>query len=105
MILAYYTDCDLNSLVIIVYHELPRINEWFASNKLKINAIKSIIMLFHLCKKIMNTYDNMIKINNTTVALSISTKFFVNHIDNDLIWNAHIMHINKKISKGVCVLF
>ena len=42
----------------------------------------------------------MIKINNTTVPFSISTKFFGMYIDNNLTWNAHTKHINKKLSNG-----
>ena len=47
----------------------------------------------------------IIKINNTTVPFSIFTKFFGIHVDNNLNWNAHTKHINKKNSKGVGVLF
>ena len=47
----------------------------------------------------------MIKINNATVPLSISTKLFGIYIDNNLTWNAHIKYIDSKISKGVCLVF
>ena len=53
---------------------------------------------------IINTDDNLIRINNTTVPFSISTKFLGMNIDNNLAWNAHIKHINTETSKGVGVL-
>ena len=60
-------------------------------------------MIFHPRQKIINTDDNMKKVNNTTVPFSISTKFWGMYIDNNLTWNAHTKHINKFYSKGVGV--
>ena len=56
-------------------------------------------MLFHPRQKIRNSDDNMIKINNTTVSFSISTKFFGMNIDDNITWNAHTEHQVKKIQK------
>ena len=36
-----HRDSDLNSLVNIVNHEMPKITEWFASNKINVNFNKS----------------------------------------------------------------
>ena len=57
------------------------------------------LLYFSSRQKIINTDDNMITINNTTVPFSISTKFFGIHIDNNLTWNAHIRHIDKNYPK------
>ena len=78
---------------------MPTITEWFASNKLNLNASKSTAMIFHPCQKIIHTDDNMIKINNATVSFSISTKFLGIHIGNNLTWNSHIKHIDKNYPK------
>ena len=40
----------------------------------------------------------MIKINDTTVTFSIFTKLLGMCIDNDLTWNAHMKHVNKKFN-------
>ena len=77
-----HRDSDLNSLVNVVNKEMPNINEWFASNKLNVDVNKSTAMLFHSRQKIINT-DDIIKINNTTDAFSISTKFLGMYIDNN----------------------
>ena len=68
---------------------MPKNTEWFASNKLNVNATKSTAMLFHPHQIMINSNDNMIKINNTTLHFSIFTKFLGMNIDNDLTWNAH----------------
>ena len=99
MIQAYYRDSDLNSLANVVNQKMQKNTEWFASNKLNVSVSKSTAMLFHPSKKIIDTDGNMIKINNTTVPVSISTKFLGMYIDNNLACNAHTKHINKKNSK------
>ena len=99
-----YRDSDLNSLVNVVNQEMQKNNEWFASNKLNINVGKITAMLFHPCQTIIYTDDNMIKINYTTVPFSIFTKLLGICIDNDLTWNAHIKHVNKKFNME-CVFF
>ena len=91
-----YKDSDLNSLVNIVNQEMQQITEWFASNKLNVNVNKSTAMLFHHRQKIINTDNNMIKINNTTVNFSISTKSLGKYIDKIITFNVHTKHINKK---------
>ena len=68
---------------------MQKITEWLASNKLNVNVNKNTAMLLHPRQKITNTDDNMIKINNTTVPFSVSTKFLGMYIDNNLAWNAH----------------
>ena len=97
-----HRNSDLNSLVNVVKQEFPKITEWLASNKLKVNANKSASMPFHPRQKIINT-DDIIKIINTTVPFSISTIFLGIHIDYNLTLNVHIKHINTTISKYVGV--
>ena len=98
-----YRDSDQNSLVDIVKHEMPKITEWFASNKLNVNVNKNTAMLFNPRQKNINTDDNMIKINKATVLFSNSTMSLGMNIDNNLTWKAHTKHINIKISNGVGV--
>ena len=43
--------------------------------------------------------EDMMKVNNTTFPLSISTTFLGIYTYNNVTWNAHIEHINTKISK------
>ena len=58
-------------------------------------------MLLQPRQKIIKGDNNKIKINNTTVPFSISTKFFGDHIDNNLTSNAHIKHIDNKHIKHI----
>ena len=63
------------------------------------------VLCFSIARhKIINTDDNMIKINNAAVPFSISTMSLRMYIDNNLTLNAHTKHVNKFFSKGVGVL-
>ena len=84
--------------------EMPKIMEWFKSNKLHINVNKTVAMLFHTRQKRVNIDENSIVIDGNIIPFSTKTKFLGINIDNNLTWKAHINHITKKISKVVGVL-
>ena len=84
----------MNSLVNILNQEMPKTTEWFACSQLNVNVDKSTAMPLHPRQIIINTDDNMIKINNnstndnsnnTTLPFSISTKYLGMYIDNDFL--------------------
>ena len=83
---------------------MPKIMEWFRSNKLHINVNKTVAMLFHTRQKRVNIDENLIVIYGNIIHFTTNTKFLGINIDNNLIWKAHINHIATKISKGVGVL-
>ena len=82
-----YRDFHQNSLLNIVNQVMQKNTEWFAFNKLKVDANKSTAMLFYPRQRIIDTNDNETKINNATVPFSISAMFFGIYIDNNLTWN------------------
>ena len=84
--------------------EVPKTLECLKSNKLHINEIGTIAMLFHTRQKRVNIDENSILIDGNIIHFTTSTKFLVINIDNNLTWKAHINYISKKISKGVGVL-
>ena len=84
--------------------EMPKIMEWFKSNKIQINVNKTVAMLFHTRQKLVNIDENSIVIDGKIIPFTTNTKFLGINIDNNFTWKAHINHITTKISKGVGVL-
>ena len=83
---------------------MPKITEWFMSNKLHINVDKTVAMLFHTRIKYVNIDEKSIVIDGNIIPFAINTKFLGINIDNNLTWKAHTNYITTKISKGVGVL-
>ena len=83
---------------------MSKITDRSKSNKLHLNIDKSNAILFQSYQKTINTYNNMIKINDITVPFSNSIKFVDNHICKILTWHAHIKHISIKSSKNIGIL-
>ena len=84
--------------------EIPKVTEWFNSNKLCIDTNKTVAMLFHTRQRILAINECLMKINDDTIPFSAQTKFLGVNIDNNLTWKPHINHIVTKISKGVGIL-
>ena len=84
--------------------EIPKVTEWFNSNKLHINTNKTVAMLFHTRQRTLTINERTIKINDDTIPFSTHTKFLGVNIDNNLIWKPHINYIVTKISKVVGIL-
>ena len=99
-----YENTDANAIIKTINMEMPKIMEWFKSNKLHLNVNKSVAMLFHTRQKRVNIDDISIVIDGKTIPFTTNTKFLGINIDNNLTWKAHINHITTKISKGVGVL-
>ena len=99
-----YENTDANAIIKTINMEMPKIMEWFESNKLHLNVNKSVAMLFHTRQKRVNIDDISIVIDGKTIPFTTNTKFLGINIDNNLTWKAHINHITTKISKGVGVL-
>ena len=84
--------------------EIPKVTEWFKSNKLRINTNKTVATLFHTRQRTLSINECLIKINDDTILFSTHTQFLGVNIDNNLTWKPHINHIVTKISNGVGIL-
>ena len=80
--------------------EIPKVTEWFNSNKLHISTNKTVAMLFHTRQRTLAINESLIKINDDTIPFS-NTIFLGVNIDNNLTWKPHINYIVTRISKGV----
>ena len=80
--------------------ELPKIEKWFLSNKLTINATKTEYMINGRLQS-QNPLD--IILNNTYLNRSSSVRYLGVFIDDKLNWKTHVESLEKKISTA-CAL-
>ena len=99
-----YENTDTKTMIKTINVKMPKIIEWFKSNKLHININKTVTMIFLTRQKHVNIDDNLIVIDGNIIHFTTNTKFLGISIDNNLFWKAHIDYITTKISKGVGVL-
>ena len=99
-----YENTDTKAIMKTINIEMPKIIEWHMSNKLHINANKTVAMLFYTRQKRFNIDENSIVIDVNKILFATNTKFLSINIDNNLTREAHINHITTKISKGVGAL-
>ena len=64
-----YENTDANAIIKTINMEMPKIMEWFKSNKLHLNVNKSVAMLFHTRQKRVNIDDISIVIDGKTVSV------------------------------------
>ena len=74
------------SLADTINKEIPKVTEWFNSNKLHIS--KTVFMLFNRRQRIIN--ESWININGDKIPFFTHTKFIGVNIDNILTWRSHI---------------
>ena len=66
--------------------EIPKITEWFNSNKLRIDTNKPVAMLFLTRQCTLAINECLIKINDDTIPFSTHTKILGVNIDNNQTW-------------------
>ena len=92
---------DTKSIADTMNKEIPKVTEWFNSNKLYINTNKTVAMHFCTRQRTLTISESLININGDTIPFSTCTKFLGINIDNNLTWKLHINYIKKNMSKGV----
>ena len=92
---------DFHSTCKTVSMELSNLNNWFAINKLSLNVAKTNFMVFSN-RTVPN--DIEVTINNYKIDQVHTTKFVGMVIDDKLNWKEHVLYVNKKNSKSLCVM-
>ena len=98
-----YVAANYKDLSASVNKELAIIANWFALNKLSVNASKTKYMLFHTRRNIPPS-DTVIVLDDVILERVTSTKFLGVLINENLTWNTHIQHLCTKLSKVTAVL-
>ena len=98
----FCTGKNLGDIVNEINVEIDRIYSWVKANKLSLNVEKTNFMLF-TPKCFPRIMDDLL-INGNRISEVNETKFLGVIIDNKLNWSPHIMHISKKIAKGIGII-
>ena len=99
-----YSHNDLAQLQKVVNHELSKLSNWFKSNMLSLNAIKTNFMLFGF-KPIPSTSTQFeLRLDGNVLERVKVTKFLGVYVDEKLKWNDHINHVVSKVSRGLGML-
>ena len=89
----------------LINSELTKISDWFAVNKLSLNAGKTKFMIFHNHQKII-TQNKIpcLKINNTNIERVTEFNFLGLTINEHLTWKSHAAKVANKISRTLGVM-
>lgn len=108
---VYTAGRDINEVIQTANTELGNLFQWFCANKMQLNAKKSKFAIFSPRQTRLPTRLNEIHINNQSITRignhceEKSMKFLGVHLDENLTWQAHIDHINKKISQSLFAIY
>ena len=100
--LLFISGKSFNEIKDILEEELPKIEDWFLSNKLTINASKTEFMA-NGRNQPQNPFT--VYLNNTPLNRSRSVKYLGVFIDDQLNWKAHIESLEKKISTACALIW
>ena len=97
------SDSDLNILLERVNHNLNILVQWFLSNRLSINIIKTEAMLF--TRKTIYFPLPPVILQNNPIPFNFSFKFLGMILDFRLNWKHHIRRIQTKLSNVCGILY
>ena len=100
-----FTQGGNSSISNLINSELTKISDWFAVNKLSLNAEKTKFMIFHNHLKII-TQNKIpcLKINNTNIERVTEFNFLGLTINEHLTWKSHAAKVANKISRTLGVM-
>ena len=99
----FITGSNINVIVKHLNEHLSIVSDWLRANKLSLNIGKTHYMVFTNKKYDYNAIN--VKIDETPVSFTHSTKFLGIYLDDRLDWKAHISYISNKISKSIGILY
>ena len=82
-------------------NDLPKIVNWFNSNKLSINASKTYCQLYNNTTAVV---DVNVSISNERIKFTDQIKYLGMYIDSDMKWRSHINHITSILSRNVGII-
>ena len=100
----YLEDDSLQNLEKKVNKELGNLYLWLSVNRLSLNIDKTNFVIFHQYNKPLK-YNVTIKINKKAISEKKSIKYLGVLIDSTLSWKEHVLHLSKKLSRSVGILY
>ena len=93
---------NLRKLINTFHIEIDKLYAWLQSNKLTLNLLKTLYMVFPRAKH--KNMDVKLCINKVPIQQVDNSKFLGVIIDNYLNWSNHISYINSNIAKGIGII-
>ena len=100
----YYQDDSLIKLEKIINKELRSLYLWLNVNRLSLNIDKTNFVIFHPFNKPLK-YNVTIMIHKKAIREQNSIKYLGIIIDSTLSWKDHVIHLSKKLSRVVGILY
>ena len=72
-----YEKSNTKTIILTINMEMPKVLEWLKSNKLHIDIVKIVVMLFHTRQKSINIDDNSLVIDGNTIHFTLIQGFWV----------------------------
>ena len=103
----FCTEENIKTLFDTVNIELQKLSQWFLSNELSLNVIRTKYIFFHKPSKKDNILLVLPKLNicYNEIKRSESIKFLGGFLDEILTWKGHITHTENKTAKNIGLLF
>lgn len=98
----YITGPNVTDLFTKMNEDLKNLAEWYKANKLTLNVSKTKYMLFK--GKQIPAHKLTLRINELCIEQNTNFKFLGIYIDEELKWDVHIHHIEKKLTSGLYAL-
>ena len=93
-----YPNTNLKTIETVVNTELKRISNWLRLNRLSLNAGKTELIIFRSKRRTLDKVIS-IKLDGKKLAPVKNVKYLGMVLDQHLSWDAHIMHLSRKLSK------
>ena len=97
--------CNINQNIseIEINHELWKVSQWLAANKLSLNVGKTKFMVFRMRNNVVSYPD--LQINGNAIERVTQFIFLGLILHESLSWDKHINHISLKVSKAIGILY
>nr|CAB3266990.1 reverse transcriptase [Phallusia mammillata] len=95
---------SLTDLQANVNKELVYVDNWMRHNKLSLNTSKTTYLLFCPSKR-LNTQQFSISIGSQQIQRSTETKYLGVYIDDQLKWEKHIAHVERKLAQACGIMY
>ena len=100
---AFISGNDINAMIDTMNEELKKLVIWLQVNKLKLNVKKTHFMIFSSNKRKYD-YTNKLYLCNSEIKREVFTKFLGVMIDQNLNWKQQILHVKKKVARGLGII-
>lgn len=100
----FYSHDNLDDIISTVNLELKKCSDWLNSNRLSLNIDKTHYIIFSSNRKSIPSNIDSVKITDTPIHKTSTTKFLGITLDSNLTWKTHINNISTKIAKNIGVI-